>query len=179
MFAPQPIPQSVREMYERAIFLANRIDCQLTVGALVMIAASATKTSTTSVSEPIEPEVVEIPATLPVQTDIGLQVTDAQTPVQTQTGGNPPNATPQDEHGPAGLMDAPIPPAVTKPEDLLKTLQNMDKKELIAHATGVCGIPVSEVLNRVSGKKGRPTKYEINRTTIDSIIKKILGKQNG
>ena len=114
MFAPNPIPQSVIDLYERFVFLGNRIDVpNVNLGALVIIAALATKSAKSSVSDPIEPEEVDMAETLPAQADVGIETgvepTVAVTPVQTQAPYKRHDVAHHDEHGPLGPMDAPIP----------------------------------------------------------------------
>lgn len=183
MFAPQPIPKSVREMYDRAVFLANRIDCQLTVGALVMLAASATKSATTSVSKPIEPEAVDIHKvgeTIPAQPELA---TDAPTeppqpPPEQQTGEADPNGPETPAHALTGPMDAPEGPTTEHGRNSLEiALNGMSKDELIAHAKDVCGMSMKKIIGRT--KKGKVTKSDIQQRSRPKIIETILGQKNG
>ena len=130
MFAPHDIPQSVRDLYERTVFLANRKDVGLNVGSLVLIAAFATKSATTSISEPIVPE------TVPFQKDIGLE-----TEPEKQTPPQQPDSSAGDEHGPMGPMDAPPGPEPQMQRGMsYKRLMQLSKDELRAHAKEFYGV---------------------------------------
>ena len=200
MFAPQQIPQSVREMYERAVFLANRIDCQLTVGALVLIAATATKTATTSVSKPIVPETVdihEVSETLPVQPDdvviyntttanagyepettTHMCIVASQTPPEPQTGEVAPNEPEKPPFATTGPMDAPQGITTESGRNSLeRSLNLMTKAELLAHATDACKMTMKQAIGKE--KKGKVTKRDIQYASKATIIKNILGQKNG
>ena len=173
MFAPQPIPQSVLELFDRTNFLANRIDCQLTVGALVLIAALATKSAATAVSKLVEPEVVdtnEVNETLKPQTDV---VTSNDTDVAPQTAAETTNQAAA-LLGPLGPMDAPQGEATESGKNsLAASLNLMSKAELTTHAKDVCGITSNQLYGV---KQGRVSKRIIQRTSKAKIIKIILGK---
>lgn len=131
MFAPHPIPQSVLDLYKRAKFLADRIDNpNITVGGLVLIAATATGSAKTSVSNTPE----EIDETLTTQTDADVHDTAPQTAAETLSATGAMDA-------PLGKMDAP-----TKPEtDLqrgmsIKRLMKLTAPELRAHAKEFYGL---------------------------------------
>lgn len=131
MFAPSKIPQSVIDMYDRTKFLADKVDAPIIpVSGLVLIAASATKNATTSVSKPIEPAEVdtkEVSETLPVQTDEGIQDEALETPVEPTSGGEPMDA-------PRGKMDAPTTPVPELQRGMSrKRLMKLEKAELVAH----------------------------------------------
>ncbi|MBE3088315.1 MAG: hypothetical protein IMZ61_13880 [Planctomycetes bacterium] len=184
MFAPQPIPQSVREMYDRTVFLANRIDCQLTMGALVLIAATATKTSATSVSKPIVPEEVDIHAiaeTLPVQPADMLSYVTNTAPhpsVEPQEGKDVPNGADRPAFATTGPMDAPQGPTTESGKNSLeRSLHGMTKNELIAHAIDACKMTMEQVVGKT--KAGKATKAEIQFTSKSKIIERILGQNNG
>ena len=183
MFAPQPIPQSVREMYERAVFLANRIDCQLTMGALVLIAASATKTAATSVSKPIVPETVDIhkvAETLPVQPDLttNASVETPQTPVEQPKGEDAPNEPDRPAFATTGPMDAPQGITTESGKNSLeRSLNLMTKAELLAHATDACKMTMKQAIGKE--KKAKITKADIQYTSKATIINSILGHKNG
>lgn len=67
MFAPQPIPQAVKELYARAQHFADRIDSpQMPMSMLVTIAAIATVTGKTN---PVKVDIDEVDDTIPVQPD--------------------------------------------------------------------------------------------------------------
>jgi len=183
MFAPQPIPQSVREMYDRTVFLANRIDCQLTMGALVLIAATATKTAATSVSKPIVPEEVDIHTiaeTLPVQPDLTVNVPDAapSAAVEQQEGKDAPNGADRPAFATTGPMDAPQGVTTESGKNSLeRSLNLMSKAELLAHATDACKMTMKQAIGKE--KKAKITKRDIQYTSKATIIKSILGQKNG
>ena len=176
MFAPQPIPQSVQELYKRTHFLANRIDCQLTVGALVLVAALATKSAVASVSKPAEPEVVdtnEVNETLTAQPDVAASNVTVATPQTAAEMTNQAAAL----LGPLGPMDAPQGEATESGKNsLTASLNLMSKAELTTHAKDVCGITSNQLYGV---KQGRVSKRIIQRTSRAKIIKIILGKNDG
>ena len=172
MFAPDPIPQSVQELYKRTHFLANRIDCQLTVGALVLIAALATKTATPKVEVVENIDIDYIGDTSAAKLDV--VVTNDPIPA-TQT---PAETTNQAAAllGPLGPMDAPQGETTESGKDsLLPALNLMSKAELTTHAKDVCGISSNQLYGV---KQGRVSKRIIQRTSKAKIIKIILGKDN-
>ena len=178
MFAPQPIPQSVIDLYKRAKFLSDRVDApMIPLSGLVIIAALATKNATTSLSKQFETEEVdtkEVSETLPAQTDEGLQDKAPETPVEQQTAEQAPDAP----IGNTGPMDAPQgAPTEAGKNSLPVTLNLMSKAELIAHATGVCRMTMRKVVGRK--KKGKVTKTDIQTARRSEIIEKILGAKNG
>jgi hypothetical protein len=183
MFAPQPIPQSVREMYDRTVFLANRIDCQLTVGALVLIAATATKTAATSVSKPILPEEVDIDyvgETLSVQPGLTTNVpfAEPQTPPEQQEGKDAPNGADKPAFATTGPMDAPQGVTTESGRNSLeRSLHGMTKAELLAHAIDACKMTMKQAIGKE--KKAKITKADIQYTSKATIIKSILGQNNG
>ena len=175
MFAPQPVPQSVRELYDRTIFLGNRIDNpNITVGGLVLIAALATRTVLPTISKPAEVDLDEVSETWTPQQDVVVAndtVPAAQTlPEQ--------SSVPEPMNGPLGPMDAPQGPTTESGKNGLEiALSGMSKAELVSHAIDVCGMTKKQILGR--NKKGRATKSDFNFTCKAKIIERILGKNNG
>lgn len=132
MFAPEPIPQSVREMYDRAKFLADRVDSpNISVGGLILIAVTATKSAKKPVGRPrkiSEVDTDEVGETLPVQTYTDTQAADAQKPAEPQTATGSMDA-------PLGKMDVPAPPETALQRGMsVRRLNLLTRPELRAHA---------------------------------------------
>lgn len=181
MFAPEPIPQPVIDMYNRTKFLADRVDAPIIpISGLVLIAATATKNAAASVSEPTdlaEVDINEVSETLPTtgadvfmvnKETVDKGVPAPETPVEETSASEPMNA-------PLGPMDAPEGKTTEAgKESLPVTLNLMTKDELIAHATGVLKMSKRKVVGRK--KNGPVTKSDIQLARKPEIIERILGK---
>ncbi|MHC4625069.1 MAG: hypothetical protein ACYS4W_14340 [Planctomycetota bacterium] len=140
MFAPQPIPQSVLDLYERTKHLSDRITAPvLPVYVLVLIAATATKSVKTSISDPIVPEALEKPKieeTLPPQLD--FVATDV-TPEPFQKPAEDDKTAQDYVPTPTGPMDAPAKPDPKKGMGRVR-LMRLSAVELRVHAKEFYGI---------------------------------------
>jgi hypothetical protein len=133
MFAPQEIPQAVRDMYARAQRFADRIDSpQMPVSMLVTIAACATVTGKSA--KPAKVDIDEVSETVPAQPD-SYASNEAPEPSNERSKDEvDPNAPPEGGKPATGPMDV---PAVHHKGDELKMLRDlmrMTKAELRAHA---------------------------------------------
>jgi hypothetical protein len=115
MFSPQPIPQSVRDLYKATKFFQDRIDgASFHQGTLALLAAFASKPAEQPAqAQPKLPD--EIDSTELVETE----------PAQPETVVQP--------GAPTGPMDAPIKPPQGNPKTDLQ-LQVMTARELKVHA---------------------------------------------
>jgi len=172
MFAPQPIPQSVKTLFDRTNFFLNRIDGQMRTGNLALIAALATVGKVPTVEQPEAggTEIVdtsEIGEISPVQPNVSLYVNNP-----TEKTIKPMNSSvPQTSVGPTGLMDAPNTPDVGRQAKRIELLQGMSKQELYAHAEEFYGLKANAFVGK---KKGRPSRAEMNKVRKDQIIEKLL-----
>lgn len=190
MFAPNPIPKSVRELFDKTNFYASRVDAQqMTPPFLALIAAVATATPVKIATEKPETRPVVDTSeskggdknsyyrnriTEPDGTATVMGSPAPQTSAETQTPAERPDAAPQPMSGPTGPMDAPSANPIIDKGELAKSLSPMTKKELIAHAMDVCGLTLNQLVGR---KIGRASNYEINSTSKSKIIAKILGQE--
>ncbi|HUV66600.1 MAG TPA: hypothetical protein VMW24_22115 [Sedimentisphaerales bacterium] len=121
MFAPQPIPQIVKEAYKRVKFYADRNGLPEVVRPmdLVLLAVAAT---TNSISEALP----AVKAPLPLVIDTSEDEIDETESVQPEAVSDPPQAI-------GGIMDAPATPGQEKGAKKDLQLQSMSATELQAH----------------------------------------------
>jgi hypothetical protein len=133
MFAPQEIPQAVRDLYARAQRFADRIDSpQMPVSMLVTIAACATVTAKSA--KPAKVDIDEVGETIPVQPDSYASNEAPEPSAERSNDEVDPNAPPEGGAAATGPMDV---PAVHHKGDelkMVKDLMRMTKDELRAHA---------------------------------------------
>lgn len=130
MFAPQPIPQSVKEMYERTVFFANRIDATMFKPTeLAIIAGAATqgkmevqKAAAVAANEPVDTSEPS-PPTVPPPT---APAPAPETPVDGQT--------PEPEPKTPGIMDARHKPDRKRRGLAATKMLKLTVKELRVHA---------------------------------------------
>ncbi|MCJ7829006.1 MAG: hypothetical protein MUP81_04620 [Dehalococcoidia bacterium] len=105
MFAPQPIPQAVKELYARAQHFADRIDSpQMPMSMLVTIAACATVTGKT---KPVNVDIDEVDETIPVQPDSYASNEATGTPPVPSNGETDTNDALESSGVATGPMDVP------------------------------------------------------------------------
>jgi len=114
MFAPQPIPQAVIDLFDKTNFFASRIYAQQMTPAFLALLAAVATTGTVTFA-PVKPTIPsqintneDVSETLQVQQAVTfVHDTPTQTAVETITGEQRPDAPPETTHGLTGPMDAP------------------------------------------------------------------------
>ena len=147
MFAPNEIPQSVVELFDKANFFVSRIDAPaMRVPLMAVIAAIAT-TRGSNVQGPLpkaklpdeidtseQAEPVKVERTLPDEIATTEPVQAPETVVTGQSATEPPTTAPG---VPTGPMDAPA--TILKAPKTALCLAQMTKDELREHANQVLG----------------------------------------
>ena len=142
MFAPNPVPQSVRTLYEHTNKFASRIDAQMRTANLAVIAGLAVvldggKPMPATVTMHAPTDVIDTSeATEP---DADVPVPAPKTPAEAPKGAESPTGNTSPAHGPSGPMDAPAKPS-KKRRSLSKIKMNkLTLPELKEHARQIYG----------------------------------------
>ncbi len=142
MFAPNPIPQSVRTLYDVTNKYISRVDAQMRTANLAVIAGLAVvldrgkpeSAPTTSVAGLSPTDVIDT-----TEPDADVPVPAPETPAEGITGAESPVGATSPAHGPTGPMDAPSRPSKNR-RGLSKIKMNkLTLPELKEHARQIYG----------------------------------------
>jgi len=141
MFAPNPIPPKVVELYDRTNLFVGRIDAMMRPSNLCVIAGLATileAQDTTTVVTNLSPTRRDVPIDT-AEPDADAPVPAPETPAEGQTGAESPTGNTSPAHGPTGPMDAPPKPDKNR-RALSKTkMEKLTLPELIVHSKQMYG----------------------------------------
>jgi hypothetical protein len=175
MFAPKAIPIEVIKLYDKVNFFVQRSGLPgLRVVDMCIIAGLAMdKGARLQENETRDRDGHEIIDTSEDDTETPVESVDMV--VQDEDGTYQVN--PLDDLPPETIeerkMDAPpaADPGDKRKAGIEALLSKMTKDELLAHATGVIGIPINTIVGR---ERGKASQVEINKVKKDKIIKIIL-----
>jgi hypothetical protein len=142
MFAPKPVPASVRTLFDKANHLASRVDAQtmkLTdlaiIGAVAVMPQVGIATTGGAIEPPKEP--IDEDGSIDTTEDTVAPSQGATAPPVDEV---PVAGTARPSQGPTGPMDAPAQPPTPKTKSLTtKQMQKMTRPELIVHAKEAYG----------------------------------------
>ena len=141
MFAPNPVPQSVRTLYDITNKYVSRVDAQMRTANLAVIAGLAVfmdgqRGRPISIPKPRTDIVDTSEATEP---DADVPIPAPETPAEAPTGNEGPTAEVLPAHGPSGPMDAPAKPSKKRRGLSTIKMNKLTLPELKEHARQIYG----------------------------------------
>jgi hypothetical protein len=133
MFAPNPIPQQVIDLFDRINFCCSRIDAPNAMRATQLAIIGGIGAFLAAKGEPLPPQ-------MPKPTEL---IDTTEPPTRTTTQVAPPADTTSQNRAPTGPMDAPARPT-NKPEVTAAALATMAPAELREHARQCFGVELNK-----------------------------------